>query len=202
MKELPHLAEYIASLPQGLDSYPQARAKASLYRSTIATWPSPASEVSGLPAPLRRLAEYPRPVSSWIPEAHSAALVLATRDLACTDDADFLDFCYQQQRTLFSGRLYAVLLKMTSPSTLLRTAAFRWRSLHRGSSLIVDHASTTGASVHVEQQPHVWNRLLGLAFVEGLRAVLDLCGVQDLTLVLDDVKPEALHVSGTWRPPL
>ncbi len=201
MKELPHLKEYIDRLPDGLDSVPDTRAKASLYRATLGARRLDRDGPVELPGPLMRMLEHPYPVSTWIPEVHSAAFLMATRDLVCEDDADFLDLCYQRQRELFSGPLYAVLLKLTRPSLLLRTAAFRWSSLHRGSTLVVDRASATGASVHVAQPPYMWNRLMGLALIEGLRAVLELSGARELSLQLEDVTPQALHVSGTWQPP-
>ena len=194
---LPSLSNYLDALPNGLDSYPDVRAKASLYRSVLDH--GAIEDVSVLPEPLRRLATDPAPVSAWIPEVHSHALMSAVRDLCFESDAAFVQHAYDRQRELFDGRLYRIMLALASPSLLLRTAALRWRTFHRGSTFSVESSDGTETRVRIDHPPHLWDDLLTDALVAGLEAVLDLSGAVDTKLVITDREPTVLRLHGTWR---
>lgn len=194
---LPHLSAFLAKLPDGLASFPEVRAKASLYRSILDEFPPDADE--HLPGPLRERLLMPVPVSAWIPEVHSHAMVLALRDLRFDSDAAFVDFCYQRQKTLFEGRLYRIMLALASPALLFRTAALRWTLFHRGTTLEVQQRSSTEARICVRHPPQMWDGLLADALMAGLRAVLDLSGADDPVLEVAERTPDALYLRGTWR---
>lgn len=197
MPALPHMSAYLARLPHGLDSFPEAKAKASLYRSTIDATMVP--DLSVLPPVLARLLETPAPVSSWINEVHSHALILAARDLRFDSDAAFVDFAYARQKDLFAGRLYRVMLALASPTILLRSGALRWTTFHRGSSFNVEEGSATGAVIRIDHPPGLWHGLLADALIAGLRAVLDLSGAQDVDMHVAKQDAESLWIRGTWR---
>ncbi len=194
---LPSLSKYLGALPHGLDSYPDARAKASLYRSVLDQ--SSIEDVSVLPEPLRRLVTNPAPVSAWIPEVHSHALISAVRDICFESDAAFIQHMYDRQRGLFDGRLYRILLALASPSLLLRTAALRWSTFHRGSTFSVESTTTSEARVRIDHPPHLWDDLITDALVAGLEAVLDLSGAVDTNLLITEREPSVLRLHGTWQ---
>jgi hypothetical protein len=194
---LPHLSAFVAKLPQGLASFPAVQAKASLYRSILDAFP-PDADVH-LPEPLRERLLMPTPVSAWIPEVHSHAMVLALRDLSFDSDVAFVDFCYQQQKALFEGRLYRIMLALASPALLFRTAALRWNFFHRGTTLEVQQVAGHEARICVRHPPQMWDGLLADALMAGLRAVLDLSGAQEPRLEVIERTPEALYLRGTWR---
>ncbi|MCR9160140.1 MAG: hypothetical protein ACE37F_37550 [Nannocystaceae bacterium] len=196
---LPSLAGYLDALPDGIDSHPDARAKATLYRSVIDSDTIAAADI--LPGPLQRLVETPPPVTAWIPEVHSHAMIKVVRDLRFDSDEDFIRFTYERQRTLFDGRLYRIMLALASPSMLLRTAALRWRTFHRGSTFTVEEASGTETRVRVDYAAGLWDRLLADALAAGLQAALDLSGALDATLHISDLEPTMLRIHGTWRTP-
>ncbi len=193
---LPHLQGYLDRLPHGLDSYPDVRTKASLYRSIIELRTMP--DVSPLPTGLRRLVEDPMPVSAWIPSVHHHALTLASRDLCCRDDDDFRRFCHDRQRALFDGPLYSVMLAITKPQTLLRSAARRWTSFHRGTDFIVEHLAADGAHILVKHRPHLLDGLLADALLQGLTAVIEVAGGTEVELVAAKRGAETLRIEGQW----
>ena len=193
---LPSLDDYVAMLPDGLDSFPEAKAKASLYRSTVEH--TLLDDVDLLPPALRPLITDPVPVSSWIPEVHSHAMILVCRDVAFESDEEFIEFTYQQQRALFSGRLYRIMLALASPSVLFRTAAMRWKSFHRGSSFTVEHWTSTSAQIRIEHPPGLWHGVLSGALLAGLRAVLDLSGAQNTRLEIAEHAAEHMRLVGSW----
>lgn len=196
---LPNLTRYVESLPHGFDSYPSARGKASLYRSMLDENLMAKARSFSLPAPLNRMLTTPYPVSSWIPEVHSNAMLLAIRDLACTDDDGFEAHAYAHLRRLFEGPLYRVLLKLASPSLLVRAAGYRWASFHRGSGFTVEASSAHGAEVRIEYPAHLWNPQLGLGLKAGLRAIVDISGARDCTMDVRDYTPQSLRIVGQWR---
>lgn len=192
----PHLSAYLAKLPDGLDSYPEAKTKASLHRGLIEQ--RPIADGAGLPTRLQDMLANPIPVSSWIPSVHHHAMVLASRDLSCEDDEDFREFCRMRQRVLFGGRLYRVMLAITSPSTLLRTASLRWTSFHRGSSFELEELTKTGARISIQHPPMLLDGLLADALVEGLSAILVLSGAVGVNLRASERAPARLCIEGTW----
>ncbi len=191
------MSAYLATLPQGIDSYPDVRAKASLYRSTVEGYT--VADPSILPEALQRLLRDPAPVSSWVPEVHSHAMILISRDLRFNSDRAFIDFAYEKQRKLFSGPLYKIMLSLASPAMLLRTAALRWGSFHRGTQFTVEEATGTSARIRVDHPARLWDGLLADAMGAGLKAVLDLSGARDTRLVVTEQGETHLRIHGTWH---
>ncbi len=195
---LPNLTRYLARLPAGLDSYPEARGKASLYRSMLDERLLEKARSCPLPSPLDQMVAAPHPVSSWIPEVHSNAMLLAIRDLADTDEQSFDAYSYARLRDLFAGPLYRVLLQLASPSLLIRAAAYRWDSFHRGSAFTLEDWSAHGAQIRIDYPRHLWNAQLGSGLRVGLQVILDISGARDCTLQVRDCTPETMRIVGRW----
>lgn len=145
------------------------------------------------------MAESPPPVSAWIPEVHSHALLLAVYDATFKSIEDFERYCYLRQRRLFDGPLYRVVMKMVSPKFLMRTATYGWGALHRGTKLDIEHLDATGASVIVRHPQNLWNRPLRVALAAGFRAALDISGARGTFIDIDDASPEHTRMVGSWR---
>ncbi len=129
------VADYIRSLPDGLDSFPQYRAKASMVRLALENRALPRDVIEGLPDPLRGLAANPPLSSAWIPEVHYCGLSLAIADAHELSGEGFGDFWYAVSKSLAASQLYAGLLAYLPPRILLRSAALRWSAFHRGIGL-------------------------------------------------------------------
>ncbi|MBV1860721.1 MAG: hypothetical protein KUG77_20065 [Nannocystaceae bacterium] len=194
----PATAAYIARLPQGLDSHPECLSKASLYRSTLEGRPFPRAAAQALPPELRQLVLHPLPVTAWVPEVRSLALAMAHLDACCSSLDDFERSCYLRQRRLFDGPLYRVAVKLATPSLLLRTAARRWTTLHRGTTLVVKTNEPGRADLSMEHPPHLWDEPTRLALTSGLRALLDLCGARNGTIDVDEASATHMKLIGTW----
>ncbi len=125
---------YLRSLPQGLESFPDCRAKASMLHAGLAVRPIPGERRAQVPASLRPLVDTPPPVSSWVSEVEYCALSLAMADLHGWTDEDFGQYWYDLTRKLVESKLYRGLIGMLTPQVALRSAAWRWSAFHRGSS--------------------------------------------------------------------
>lgn len=185
----PATAAYLAVLPAGLDSHPSCQAKASLYRAFVAE-----TVPDGLPAALQDLMVRPRPVTSWIPEVHSHALLLAHYDLQGHDHASFAKFTYDSQHALWTSKLYSFLMKLIAPSRLLAGTSTRWSQFHRGSELGATALAPGVAELVLRCPAHLYDEISILGLTEGLRAVLDVSRVpSQLAMVASD-----LH-GARWR---
>jgi len=196
---LPHLEAYIERLPQGLDSYPEALAKASLLRSVANFRPIPRRAREALPAALSTLLDAPPPVTHWVSQVHTHALLLALRDSVCSDQEDFVRFCYLRQRELFQTAMYRVIFALATPSMLFGAIALRWGSLHRGTDLSLGARTDTTVRLDLDHAPHMWDPEVSLATAAGLRVVLDLSGAVGATFEVERPSNEQTVFHGKWK---
>lgn len=179
---LPRLRAYVEHLPHGLDSYPEARIKASLYVHAIADKPlSPF--VNALPREVAELVERPLLMSSWAPSVHVQALYLAIADAYELREEAFQSWSLRAQRALLSSPVYRALASLASPNLLLKGAEKRWGSFHRGSEIEVHDEGPGRALVRLRFPPNLYapTNLAGVA--GGIAAVAELsrargCAVQ------------------------
>lgn len=192
----PTAGEYLAALPDGLDSYPECMAKASLYRAVLEDLPL--EWTTELPAVMRELVAHPRPVNTWISEVHSLALMLAVYDRSFGDSDRFATFCYESQRKLWASKIYAVLMRWTSPHRLLSTGSQRWTLFHRGSTLNVEMATDGQAVVRLDHPVGLYDRVSRIGLTEGLRAALDMSTRYRSSIAEVDSSPTGARWIATW----
>ncbi|MEM6294137.1 MAG: hypothetical protein AAGA54_22855 [Myxococcota bacterium] len=140
------LAAYLDSLPNGVDSYPDIRAKASLIRLAVEV-ANVAQPPADVPEPIRRYFTEPPLPSTWLPEVHYNAFSLAVADARGFTVEQFGAYWYTVSKRLVQSPLYAGLLGYLTPSIMLRTAALRWSAFHRGIKL---KTAKKAGSLHLE----------------------------------------------------
>jgi len=175
----PTLAAYLDGLPDGIDSHPACQAKASLHRSALETAPLPVEDIARLPNALIELLEHPVPVSSWIPEVHNHALLLAIYDRVFVDIEAFARHAYSTQRALFEGPLYAIAFRIASPELLIKTAGLRWRMFHRGITFKPVMDGKGHGRVQLDFPAGIYHPVLLRSLCEALRATLELATAKD-----------------------
>lgn len=193
---LPTMTAYIAALPSGLASYPDCMAKASLYRTFLAD--RPLSDTEGVPAELVDLIDHPRPVNTWISEVRSHALMLACFDRGFADLEEFARFAYDGQRKLFESKLYAVLMRWTSPKRLLASVSQRWELFHRGSQLRVEDSGENWARLRLRTPAHVYDHVSRTGLTEGLRAALEMSSRYRCSIAIVEKTPIVTQWQADW----
>lgn len=191
----PHLRAYLDRLPAGLDSYPECRAKASLYRGMI---DGLGVDPAGLAPELVDLLEQPRPVTDWIPEVYSHAILLAQYDQHFDDVDVFAAHCYAYQHRMWSSKLYAFMMRFVSPPRLIASTSQRWAQFHRGSTLQATRTGDDSAEVVLETPPWIYDEVSLRALSEGMRAVLDRSAIPT-TLTFLSQEPSVARWSVRWR---
>ena len=132
---LPRVSAYLASLDDGIASWPDYRAKGSLVRAALRVRSIDASTLALAPPRLRALVERPPLDSGWITEVEYCAFSLLVADAHRFDSVAFARFWYDVMTDLVTSKIYATLLRWIEAPMLLRTTAARWGNFHRGLSL-------------------------------------------------------------------
>jgi len=165
---MPLMADYLASLPHGLSSYPECTAVASMAtfnkqgRKVII----PGDWVPPIIADMltRRLLD-----TEWVPEVHYHAMALAIADHHGLDAAGFRGFWYDVMRLMMASAPYGFLLRLLSSEQLVRVSATRWRKFHRGPFNLEVHGDKGVPHIVLSYPPHLVNEALAFGY-EGVFA--------------------------------
>jgi hypothetical protein len=194
-ERFPTTATYLDSLPAGVDSYPDYLAKASLYRRSIEGRPLPAASGS-LPPSLLEMLERPAPVSAWVSEVRTRALMHAIYDEHFRDRDKFLAWVYERNAAMFASPLYRALMMVVSPGVALRGAEMRWATFHRGVRIKVA-AESKHASVRLSFPMGLFDELDVYAHGEAFRSAIDAAGARRTVLSVEFDRQSALY-RGEW----
>ncbi len=194
---LQRLDRWLAELPGGLDSYPNAQAKGSIVRSLLAGQPIP-ELAARLPGPVRRLATDPPVGSEWVPEAHFAALLLGIADVRGMTDAEVCGWARAHNRALFESPAYRILMEVMAPGALVRFAGKRWENWHRGTRLDVEGVSDDGVRLTLTFPARLYDDLLLRVFGEAFAAALELSNAASPSVVIEARGPEAARYLARW----
>lgn len=190
------LSAYLASLPSGLESYPECQIKGAFSRALLAALPA---APRGLPGPLAELVDAPPLVNSWIHEVHHQALIAGIIDRLYPARVDaFMALMFSVQRDVLGGRIYAPLMQLISPARLLAHAARRWSNFHRGSRLIVERRSPTAARVTVEHPPRLYTEVGRLGLAQGFCAAIEASRGRDGAVELERADERRTIYRATW----
>ena len=133
MTSFPNLTKYIDSLPQGLDSYPEAMQKASVTHSLFKAWPGIVQHAHALPLPLQNLVMNPPPASLWVPAVHAYALwVLTSQVHTGGDPACFSALSLAIDRDVLSMPIYGMIFRVLGERLTVRAVGVAFSSFHRG----------------------------------------------------------------------
>jgi hypothetical protein len=199
----PRTAAYVRQLPEGLDSYPDCVAKASIHRTVYAHYTSTNEALTGLPAPLQARLDDPSPAAKWIPQCHTLALILAivesrgeTRGL---DGPEMGAWIREAAASLFSTPMYRILMLAATPRLLFKGANIRWSAFFRGSELRPDMGDHE-ATVELSAPPGMFDVTLATIFTDVLRAALNLTEEQSdrAQIELVSVGHGSVHYHGMW----
>ena len=136
---MPTVDEYLAGLPEGIDSYPEAMVKGSVVRAHCV---HPAflevQRDERMPRESVRLIDDPPTRTTWVREAHFNALMAGLYEHGFRASGGYPAYqawVCDQSRRLFETKLYRVLFAVLSPERLLAATALRWSAFHQGSTL-------------------------------------------------------------------
>ncbi|MGC4122133.1 MAG: hypothetical protein QM765_47655 [Myxococcales bacterium] len=163
-KRFAWLANHLQSLPAGLDSHPECKAKGTLVRSYAAGVPVEKVRGADLPAPVEALFLTPPANSAWVPEVVSWAGIFAVADLLGLDEPGFARWMAAKNRELFTNPVMRVVMNFTSPTLALALSSAYWGVIHHGSRLKLVGSEELTARVALDYP----DRLFGEKAAQGL----------------------------------
>jgi hypothetical protein len=188
---------YLASVPGGLDAYPECAHKGE----ALGVWlrASPTEGLAArLPPPVARLLEDETAISTWVPEVHANVIYLALRECSFGDDEAFLAHAHSCNRAVLQTPLNRVVFWVASPKAILRAAGLRWGSLHRGSSLEVRVARDTFAQFVLRHPPNLFPAIVLRGMATGFAAALENAGGRDVRVELRDAGAALALFEARW----
>lgn len=189
------LGRYIAQLPEGLASFPECEAKASVHRRVV---DYSGLALTGLPPELQRLIDEPPTHSTWIPQCQSLALLLATLDAVNLDQEAEVKWIRKASTHVFSSPMYRILMWAATPRTLFKGAHMRWSAFFRGSNLEAE-VGDGQAYITLCSPEALFTRDLAGVFENVLAAATNFTEEGDGSLALDEYVPGAIRYRGAWR---
>jgi hypothetical protein len=199
-----HLHAYLASLPDGMRSFPKCLVRGEVLDHTL-EW---LAEVEGTLDPmLRDWVRTYRPLGramQWVPEVLLNCVSLQVADAGYPSGEAWLSDVYRRQRAIYSTPLYRALLLVLSPTLLTMGASDRWKAYRRGSALVVGKWAKTPAgrqtTATLEHPPGLHTDLHLLSLGQALVAAVDACGAKGSKLELaPDSAPGQARFHLTYR---
>jgi hypothetical protein len=199
--QYPSLDTYLARLPDGLASYPEALAKGATIRASIEAMPAEIRRGDGLPPRLRELLRDPPTTNAWGSEVEMWALVLAAYDTSfgTSGVAAYDTWAYELNRRLLGGPLYRVLFAVISPERLFVGASKRWAAFHRGTTMDISDMAHGGGKLRLTTPASMLPRVAQVALAAGYRAAFDLAGGKGVEVTVEEQSSTCMTFTASWR---
>lgn len=191
---------YLASLPNGLASYPDIVQKASVYREFIRFLPT-GKLLGKLPEPVEALLTKPRSASAWVCKVHTTALMLGLAETAFAGDEDFVARCLVANKELLTGPLYRLLMMVASPAYLAKNSETRWNTFHRGVKMVTEslpEGKTGTVRLRLEYPKKLIPDLLARSYTTAFQAALEAAGARGVAVEVVRYDDEACTFKCTW----
>ncbi|MDF2697297.1 MAG: hypothetical protein K0S65_5680 [Labilithrix sp.] len=192
----PRLERYLRRLPNGIDSYPDCRCRASVYRVFTDTLDLTSFPFDDVPPPIRAMLNSPLLPGSWLHETHVIGAILAAIDFRRLDDDAALRWMDESNERLLNGRMFRSLMRLASPSILVALASRQWGHIHRGMRFVVERGMPT--KVRIEYPAHLYDELLARATASGIRHALTLSRAKDPRVEMESHSPTTAIYRVTW----
>lgn len=187
-RRLEHYEAYMASLPDGIDSYPDATTKGSMVRLFIQGIPS--GMVEHLPDKLRSWIEVPPQVTERVPFVVLGALGHASRDLRFFEYREFLDWFAMGMAGVLANPMYRILVSMADPLRMVRKSPHAWSAFYKGLDRTNLEIYENGSRGMVTYPPHLMDKVLADAAAVTFVRALALSRAADPTVEVEEWNPE------------
>lgn len=171
----PRLHEYLRSLPDGLESYPECKSKAVLIQTAIEGHDL-ALLKPGLPEAVRDAMFEPPSTGLWVPATLSDAVFYAMVDsFYPTEEAVHR---WTRARTFHAARskLYRALTRIARPMMLLRMTSALHGLFQKGTDLDAESGDASVAKIRLSHPPYLHGGLNHFSNVALFEAMIEIAG--------------------------
>jgi len=170
-KHFPRSARYLASLPKGVDSFPECRVRTDSqidgFKQYAALFPAEA-----IGPDVRRHLEA-MDTAPWMPEVVANLTRLMIRDKAYADDAAFFQWNYEISIQVFKSPVYRMLMALISPTLLMMGATKRWGAFREGTRL-EPKVGKNGGQLILRYPAGLYESVMLEVFAAAFRGALDI----------------------------
>ncbi|MEO7109012.1 MAG: hypothetical protein ABI183_01130 [Polyangiaceae bacterium] len=192
------LDTYVASLPDGLESYSECRATGATFRNLLASAKLPLGV--GLPPALEKWIRAQPSENEWVPVVHLCGLHAAAYDCMFAQaggmDA-YLEWTFERNKAMVAMPIYAPLLATSTPEFFLTAFRARWSVFYRGISFDVVRVEKNAATLRLSYPAYCWPEISQLSLGVALRAVLA-TNTKTLSITSTEISPSASQYDLQW----
>lgn len=195
----PTLTRYLASLPSGLGSFPDCRARAALFLEALRDRPVDGAD-HDLPPRLRELIVSPPSPEQWLSEVELHALNLCVFDLhfgSAGLDA-FGAWNRLRNRRLLKGSVYAPLFWLTPPARLALGLQNRWSAFRRGTQIEVRAQEPFRLRTRLLHAPGLFEPVTTRGVAEAFCAAVEVCGGRNVRATTAQLGPTCSDFDVRW----
>jgi hypothetical protein len=202
-RSFPTAAAYVEKLVGGLSAHPQCLVKGSVMREILRA-PFALELRHALPAEIAIHFEHVPVATSWVPEVHVQAMLLAIFDRFFAarpggGDAAFVEWAYEENRRLFDTPLYKVIFFVMSPERLMNGVEKRWGTFRRGTTLHVVERRPGFVRLVVRHPGGLYTELLARVRATSFRAAAVCAGAHDARVRVEARRAAETDFVLTWR---
>ena len=192
----PHLADYIAKLPAGLDSYPECRSKGALLRSCLSGVRFHSSWAS-LPPKLRSALETPPLPTEWVSTVLTDSALFVVVDTYFRTTEAMMKWNYDRTLKVANLPMYRLLTRVAGLPNFLRGAVKMHGFFQRGTDIRIQ-VSEREAALRLEHPPFLHVGLNHLSNEAVFRAALDAAGATGTSVEMLESAPSFARYRARW----
>jgi uncharacterized protein (TIGR02265 family) len=202
-ERFPSVASYVAKLPAGIGSYPECSVKASVYRDALESRPLSQVDLLLLPPQVVELVERPPPVTMWVQETFSNAILIAILDRHFPKGRAgleaFGEWTYERNRRLLTRPAYRALFLLLNPERLLRNVGSRWEAFRRGTRLELLASGPGWAELVVRHPPHLYSDATLYGLRGAFKAAAEASGGRNVETEARQTKEREARYVVSWQ---
>lgn len=196
MTRFARFERYIGRLPQGLESYPDVRCKASVLRTFIDTVDLSRFPYEAAPPAVRTLLQTQFLPTAFLSEAQIMGTIHAVSDYLGYDDDATLRWMDDCNGRLLTGRLFRALMSLASPKMLVTLASRQWGHIHRGTKLSAELGNPP--KMFLRFPDHLYDELIARGMGTGVRHALALCRAKNPRVEVESYTPNFVTYQLGW----
>lgn len=200
-RRLPETCKYLASLPDGIGSFPACKVRDVAVDAYARDFSALAGE-PGLPAPVADLLGG-RPQEAWLPETAFQVAHLVVRELGFPDDASFCEWIFRTNAELFDRPILRGLMRLLSPTLIVIGAGKRWGTFHQGSELVAGRVSRSDdrhqTVAYLRYPPGLFAPIFLTGLEQAFLAALAASRAKDPRVELRALGPLGAEYHVSWR---
>jgi hypothetical protein len=197
MKTSRSVEDYLASIPGGIDGYPDCLHKGEPFAAWLDRSPTQRLRECIPVQAARWLAADKLP--TWVPEVHATVTYLALREVYFTSDAAFLEHARICNEAVLDTPTNRVLFWAASPRAILRGSAHRWGTLHRGSSMSIRTPDDKSAELTLEFAPGLLPEIVLRGNAVGIALALERTGGRGVEVHLRSATATRAVFEARWH---